>query len=321
MHFDLPLEELRTYRSTSPPPDDFDDFWEQTLSEARQRAQDPVVQQRDVGLRTVISYDVTFTGFAGDPIKGWYLHPKDADGPLPCVVEYVGYGGGRGFPTDWLLFPSCGYALLVMDNRGQGSSWQRGDTADPEAGAGPSFPGFLTQGIRQPQTAFYRRLYTDASLAVAAARALPGVDPSRIVLTGGSQGGALVLAAAALDGSVQGIMPDVPFLSDIRRAVALVDTYPYQEVVRYLRMHREQVDAVLASLDYFDTVHFAARCHNPAVFSVGLMDDVCPPSTVYAAFNSYAGPKQMHEFPFNEHEGGGTFHLQRKVAWLRSLFA
>jgi cephalosporin-C deacetylase len=63
-----------------------------------------------------------------------------------------------------------------------------------------------------------------------------------------------------------------------------------------------------------------ARC-SPALFSVALMDQTCPPSTVYAAYNAYAGPKQMLVYPFNDHEGGQAFHQVEQLQWLRKTFA
>jgi len=81
--------------------------------------------------------DVTFPGFAGQPIKGWFIRPRGAEGPLPAVVTYVGYGGGRGLPHDHLLWASAGYAQFVMDTRGQGAGWSVGDTPDDGPGAGP----------------------------------------------------------------------------------------------------------------------------------------------------------------------------------------
>jgi cephalosporin-C deacetylase len=79
------------------------------------------------------------------------------------------------------------------------------------------------------------------------------------------------------------------------------------------------VERVFQTLDYFDGVNFAARAKMPALFSVGLMDDICPPSTVYAAYNHYAGPKEMAVWAFNNHEGGGTFQTREKFKFFQRL--
>ena len=50
------------------------------------------------------------------------------------------------------------------------------------------------------------------------------------------------------------------------------------------------------------------------------MDETCPPSTVYAAFNAYGGPKEICVYHYNDHEGGGAFHQVRQLAWLHELF-
>ena len=128
--FDFPLEQLTNYRPERYEAADFDTFWQTTLVEARQHTLDPQFEPVDYGLKAQESFDVTFNGFAGQPIKGWLMLPRQHQDRLPCVVEYIGYGGGRGFPTDWLLWSSLGYAHLIMDTRGQGSSWLKGDTAD-----------------------------------------------------------------------------------------------------------------------------------------------------------------------------------------------
>jgi cephalosporin-C deacetylase len=138
-------------------------------------------------------------------------------------------------------------------------------------------------------------------------------------VTGGSQGGALTIAAAALQPDVWAAMPDVPFLCDFRRATELVETDPYCEIVRYLSVHRDQVDAVFGTLSYFDVAALGKLAKAPALFSVALMDTICPPSTVYAAYNRYGGQKQIAEYQFNNHEGGQNFHQSRQLDWLRPL--
>jgi len=329
--FDLPLAELRTYLPPANPPGDFSAFWEETLDQARQHPLQAEFTPVDFGLAALETYDVTFRGYAGQPVKGWFLMPRrlgrrqpaqQPPGSLPCVVEYIGYGGGRGYPLDWLVWASAGYAHLVMDTRGQGSVWLHGDTPDPEPeGSGPQVPGFLTRGIRSPHTYYYRRLYTDAVRAVEAARSHPAVDPRRLVVTGASQGGGVTLAVSGLiPGEVQIAMPEVPFLCDFRRATQLVDSEPYHEISVYCRTHRDEVESVFRTLAYFDGVQFACHARAQALFSVGLMDDVCPPSTVFAAYNHYAGPKEMRVYEYNQHDGGGTHHLREKLRFLKGIW-
>lgn len=318
MHFDLPLPELERYRPAEAAPADFDAFWEGTLAQARASDLNARFERVSSPLRTVEVYDVTYAGFGGSPVRGWLLLPAGAAGPLPCVVEYVGYGGGRGFPTDWLTVPSAGYAHFVMDTRGQGTAWRQGDTPDPQAGGEPHLPGFMTQGLASPHSYYYRRVYTDAVRAVEAARQHPRVDAARMAVMGGSQGGGLALAAAGLMPDLTLCLSDVPFLCHFSRALTLTDAAPYSEIAAYLRIHRTRVDTVTDTLRYFDGLHFAARARARALFSVGLMDQVCPPSTVYAAYNSYAGPKDIRVYPFNGHEGGEGLHTQEKLAALNT---
>lgn len=317
---DFPLDELRRYSPTIAVPTDLDRFWADTLADARRHPLAATFDPIDSGLRVISSLDVTFAGFGGSPIRAWLHLPADRPGPFPAVVEYIGYGGGRGLPHERVLWAAAGYAHFVMDTRGQGSTWAVGDTPDPEAGGAPFHPGFMTQGILDPSTYYYRRVFTDAVRAIEAVRSYPEVDASRIAVTGGSQGGGITIAAAALDPGVMAAMPDVPFLSDFRRAITFADSDPYSEIVRYLKAHRDHVERALATLAYFDVAGLGRLASAPALFSVGLMDAICPPSTVYAAFNAYGGPKEIREYPFNDHEGGQGFHDLAKLRWLAERF-
>lgn len=323
MLFDLPLDQLITYRPERTEPADFNEFWAKTLAGIRKTPLEARFDAVESGLKLVETYDVTFHGFGGQPIKGWLLLPAGAQQakPLPCVVEYIGYGGGRGLPMDWLLWSAAGYAHLVMDSRGQGSAWRTGDTPDLESeGGNPQFPGFMTRGILDPHTYYYRRLISDAVRAVESARTHPAVDASRIAVCGGSQGGGLALAVAGLVPDLAGLLSDVPFLCHYRRATEIVDSEPYAEIAHFCQRHRHKIDQVFATLSYFDGVNFAARAKAPALFSVGLMDEVCPPSTVFAAYNHYAGPKNIKVWPYNHHEGGESFQTVEKLKFLAQLF-
>jgi cephalosporin-C deacetylase len=312
---------LRAYSPDLTAPADLDSFWSRTLAEARTHELAATFAPVDSGLTVVDTFDVTFAGFGGAPIRGWLHLPAERDGRLPGVVEYVGYGGGRGLAHEQLLWAAAGYAHLVMDTRGQGSTWSVGATPDPDAPGDPAHPGFMTKGILDPASFYYRRLMTDAVRAVEAIRSHPSVDPERVAVTGGSQGGGLALASASLVDGLIGAMPDVPFLCDFPRAITLKDKDPYAEIGRYLKAHRDHVEQALATLAYFDMAILGGRATAPALFSVGLMDEVCPPSTVYAAFNRYGGPKEIVAYPFNDHEGGEGFHEVVKLRWLAQRLA
>lgn len=321
--FDLDPAALEAYRPDVREPADFDDFWSRTIAESRRSAGAATLERVDTVLTTLDVYDVTFPGFGGEPVKAWLHLPRgaaEAGTRLPTVIEFNGYGGGRGLATERLGWASAGYAHLFMDTRGQGSTWGApGATPDPH-GTGPSTNGFMTRGIESPEDYYYRRVFTDAVRLVDAARTLPFVDADRIAVTGGSQGGGITLAAAALSEGLVAVMPDVPFLCHFERAIGMTDREPYHEVVRYLSVHRGASAAVFETLSYFDGVNFARRVSAPALFSVALLDPVCPPSTVYAAYNRIErDDKQIRVYDFNEHEGGQAFQWEEQAHFLAAL--
>lgn len=318
--FDLSLRELREYRPEIEEPANFDAFWAATLAATRETPLNPTFSPVENGLQSIETFDVTFQGWGGQEIKAWLQLPRRREGQLPCVVEFIGYGGGRGVPVDWLLYASAGYAHLIMDTRGQGSAWRSGDTPDADAGGGPQYPGFMTRGVDQPKTYYYRRLIADAVRAVETARASTEIDPSRVAVAGGSQGGGVSLAVAGLGLDVAAVLADIPFLCHYRRATEITDAHPYAEIAHYLRVHHSRIDDVFRTLAYFDGVSFAARSAAPALFSVGLMDPITPPSTIFAAFNAYRGEKQIEVYPYGGHEASGGAHVTARLAFLRRLW-
>jgi len=319
-HTDLPLEELRRYDPQLPAPGDLWEFWDTTLAEAGGLPLDTSWTPVDSGLVAVETHDVSFAGSGSHPVRAWLHLPASAlrsDGPLPGVVQYQGYNGGRGLSHEHVFWASAGFAHLVVDTRGQGSGWTVGDTGDP-VGSAAAQPGFMTRGVLSPHDYYYRRVVTDAARAVEVLRGHPDVDGDRIAVTGISQGGGISLAVSALVPGVRAVMPDVPFLCDFPRATRIAPGDPYGEIVRYLKAHRDRVDRVFRTLSYFDGAVLGRGSSARALFSVGLMDQTCPPSTVFAAYHAYGGPKEICVYPFNDHEGGEAHHQRKQLAWLRT---
>lgn len=316
------LDDLERYSPTIVEPGDFEQFWSDTLAGATARPVLVDVRPEPTDLPLLDCWNVTFAGFGGDPVRAWYTRPAGARGPLPAVVEYAGYGRGRGLPHERLTWPVAGYAHLLMDNRGQAGQYGAGDTPDPHGAPGGPWP--VTWGILDPRDYHYRRLITDAVRAVEAVRALPGVDAGRVAVVGNSQGGGLALAVSGLVDDLAAVLTTAPFLCDMRRAVQLSDVPPYGEIAHYLAVHREAEEAVWRTLSYVDAVSLARRATAPAHFGVGLRDTVCPPRTGFAAYNQYGtasgrpGPpeREIHVYPFNGHEGGEALHVRRQLRWL-----
>ena len=315
---DLDENALRAYRSAHKEPDDFDAFWAATLAEAADVPLDVRMAPVEANLRTLEVFDVTFAGFGGHPIRAWLRLPRQRSGRLPAIVQFHSYASGRGHAVDNLLWASAGYAHLLVDVRGQGGDYAGGDTGDP-VGGGPAYPGFMTKGIASRESYFYRRVFVDAVRAVQAVRELDCVDPARVAAVGESQGGGIALAIAGLVPNLAALYVQAPLLCDIRRATLITHDGPYREIAGYLAAHRSSAARVFDTPGYFDAVGFARRATAPARFSAGLMDGLCPPSTVFGAYHAYAGPKQIAVWEYNGHDAGGCDDLDLVLRTFRSL--
>jgi cephalosporin-C deacetylase len=334
--FDLPLAQLRGYVSDVTPPADFGAFWDATIDEARAFPLDATFEPVENYLAVIDTFDVTFAGYGGARIKGWLHLPanRSAGTRLPVVVQYIGYSGGRGLVNQDTKWAQAGYAHFIMDTRGQGYGGGLGETPDPHSSAGDvAFAGLMTRGISSREDYYYRRVYMDAFRAVEAAQSHPAVDPARVVLAGVSQGGGIVVATAGLAaGRLDGViaaLPDVPFLQDFPRAIDITPRGPYPEIASFLARHRGRYEPVLEVLRYFDGVNLGRWATAPALYSAAQMDDICPPSTVFASFHAYGAgnagtsttgaAKDIEVYRFNNHEGGQEHHWIRQLVFLRKI--
>ena len=334
--FDLPLAQLRSYSSDVTPPEDLRQFWDATIREARAFPLDASFEPVENYLSVIDTFDVTFAGYGGAPVRGWLHLPahREPGAALPVVVQYVGYSGGRGLVNQDTRWAQAGYAHFIMDTRGQGYGGTLGETPDPHTSAGDvAHAGLMTRGLGSREDYYYRRVYVDAFRAVEAAQSHPAVDPSKVVLAGVSQGGGIVVATAGLAaGRLDGViaaLPDVPFLQDFPRAIDITPRGPYPEIAQFLARHRDRYDAALAVLRYFDGVNLARWATAPALYSAAQMDDICPPSTVFASFNAYGSgtagssgtgaDKEIEVYRFNNHEGGQEHHWIRQLLFLRKI--
>jgi cephalosporin-C deacetylase len=212
-------------------------------------------------------------------IFAWLCLPRGKTG-CPGLLLPPGYSGVPSLPRAWA---ELGFAALQVSPRGHHRS--DGDVA-------PGFPGYLTAGIEDPGSYIYRGAYCDVWRAVDVLVQRPEVDSSRIAVTGGRQGGALSLVAAAARPEIVAVAADVPFLTGIRDSLRLGSSYRYAEINDYIRQYPEREAHVLTTLDYVDTLNFADSIRVPTLLSAGLSDDVCRPETAYALYNRLQCPKK-----------------------------
>jgi cephalosporin-C deacetylase len=301
---DMPLSQLVDYVPELTAEADFDSFWAEAKSLSQKVPLDAIVRLvEDHPLKSVRIYDVVYKGADGTPIHGWYVTPKGEHRPgeLPVIVKYHGYSGNRGTPNDLLQWAAMGMAAFAIDARGQG-----GLTPDlavyPQGGA----PGWMTLGILDPESYYYKQVYLDCVRALDFVCSREEVDTGRIAVYGGSQGGGLALAAAGLDDRPKLAMPIYPFLCHFRRSVEIHATGPYTEIKNWFRRFDPEhlrEGQVYRTLSYFDGMNLAARIYARTLMAITLQDTTCPPSTCFAVYNHLAGDKELKLYHDYGHEG------------------
>jgi cephalosporin-C deacetylase len=300
--FDLPLDQLQTYTGCNPKPADFDAFWDRGLAELD--ALDPQVELVPSDFQTPYAecLDLFFTGVDRARIHAKLLRPRQASAPHPAVLQFHGYSGSSGDWTDKLPYAALGFTVAALDCRGQA-----GQSQDSGGVTGNTLKGHIIRGLQDsPEHLLFRQVFLDTALLARIVMAFPDVDENRVGATGGSQGGGLTLACAALEPRIRRAVSLFPFLSDYRRVWDLdLDVAAYEELRTYFRSFdplHEHEDEVFLKLGYIDVQHLAPRIRAETRMAVGLMDTVCPPSTQFAAYNRIPAPKSLWVYPDFGHE-------------------
>lgn len=299
---DMPLEQLYQYEGRNPMPADFDDYWNRSLNEMK--AVDAQVELVPALFQVPHAecFDLYFTGVRGARIHAKYVRPKHVQGPLPAVVSFHGYTGRSADWSELLGYPSLGIAIFAMDCRGQG-----GSSEDTGGVKGTTHNGHIIRGLDSgPDDLLFRHIFLDTAQLAGIAMGLPEIDESRVGAIGGSQGGALAIACAALEPRIKQAAPFYPFLSDYQRVWEMdLAKDAYEELRTYFRRfdpQHEREAEIFERLGYIDIQHLAPRIEAEVLMAVGLMDTICPPSTQFAAYNKIKAPKSLQIYPDFGHE-------------------
>jgi len=300
---DMPLDELKEYRGINPRPDDFDEYWDRALNEMR--GVDPHVEFVPAELTVPFAdiYHMYFTGVGGSRIHVQYLKPKNAAELHPALLIFHGYKVDSWDWSDKLNYVAMGYTVAAMDVRGQG-----GLSEDLSSVRGGTAYGHIIMGLEDsPEKLLYRSIFLDTAQLAYIVMGLPDVDETRVGATGASQGGGLTMACAGLVPELKKAAPVYPFLSDYRRVWEMdLARDAYQELRDFFRRRDPRhlrEEEMFTRLGYIDIQHLAPRIRAEVLMSTGLMDEICPPSTQFAAYNKITSSKQMDIYPDFGHEG------------------
>ena len=304
---DMSLERLREYQGRNPRPSDFEPFWDDALAEMH--ALDPQIElvPHQINAPFAECFHLYFTGTGGARVHAKYMRPKNGPAPHPAVLIFHGYSGSSGDWADKLNWVARGYSVAALDCRGQGGlSNDAGDVS------GTTLRGHIIRGLAdaldgKPHRMYYRHVFLDTALLARIVKGFHEVDENRIGALGGSQGGGLTLACAALAPDIKRAAPTFPFLCDYQRVWEMdLAKDAYDELKQFFRHHDPRHDReheVFTCLGYIDNQHLAPRIRARVLMPVGLMDTVCPPSSQFAAYNKITSPKDLLIYPDFGHEG------------------
>jgi cephalosporin-C deacetylase len=294
----MPKEVQADYQSKVNKPADFDAFWEGVLRQVETIPLGPEMMPEPLRTSDDIEvFQVFYNSLDQVRIAAWYCRPTPRAERTPAILFLPGYQMDPPIPKEWA---HKGYIALSVAPRGKLRSDRQFN---------PGYPNLLTYNIVDRQTYAYRGFYVDAWRGIDFLLSRPEVDPTRIGVTGTSQGGGLTITTAAMRAEVRAAAAGAPYLCGFLDAIELTHTYPYEEINDYLRLHPDRRPAVEETLAYFDGINFADKIACPIIVNIGLQDNVCPPETGYALFNKIgAKDKRLCTYDGHGHDAGRHQH-------------
>ena len=307
--FEMPLPQLLTYKGTNPRPDDHQEYWERAKKQMHALGTACELVPAAFQAPNVDCFDLWFTGVGGARVYAKLLVPRHAE-KCPALLRFHGYSGDSGDWMHHLAYAQAGFVVAAMDCRGQG-----GQSQETGGVLGTTFRGHIVRGLDdKPENLLMRHNFLDTAQLAGLVMDMPEVDADRVAAMGGSQGGGLTVACAALEPRIARLAPRCPFLSDYRRVWEMdLAKDAYEELRTFFRQfdptHAREAE-IFTRLGYIDIAHLAPRIQGQVLWAAGLMDTICPPSTQFAAYNKITSPKDMILYPDYGHESYPGFDDQ-----------
>ena len=285
-------------KPTTPLPADFDAFWTAGRKELSKIPPDVKLTKMPAYCNNMQnSYKISFANVDGTRIYGFLSVPKNRKGPFPAIFSVPGAGPGNNTPVlkNWA---AKGTLALFMNVH----------QADPTASDYYKHYDVMNRGVPywykgwpSREQLYFRRAYLGIDRALNYLVSRPDFDKKHLVVFGISQGGGSALIMAGLNpDKVTAVAASVPAFCDHMGYLAnRKPGWPqFSRLKNYRAGYNKEANGILP---YFDAANFARKITCPTIVAVGFVDNHCPPSSVYAAFNLIEAPKRMFNGPTMGH--------------------
>lgn len=277
-----------TIQPTVKLPADFQTWWASAMAENDKLPMDvKMTLLPDRCTEQVNVYHVSLQNWkAGARLYGILCVPKK-EGKYPAVLKVPG-AGIRPYRGD-VDFAEQGIISLEIGIHGISVIMEQQNYNDLLAGWNNHY---WNNGIHDKDTYFYKRVFLGCIRANDFLTSLPQWDGRNLGVMGSSQGGSLTLVTAGLDKRVTAAAPVHPAMCDMTGYLKnRAGGWPHY-LADKTRWNRPSHTDVLETITYYDAVNFARLITVPTLFSFGYNDNVCPPTSVYAAYNVINAPKE-----------------------------
>lgn len=273
-------------------PDDFISFWDKALKDARGCGLTPRIRELpELSTDDVVVYRVSYAvGHVNSRFYGVLAMPRKV-GKYPAVIFYPGAGVYPVKPA--MEFAERGVISLSIGIHGIPGDLDAEVYRNLDWGA---LQGYQTHNMEVRDRYYYRRVIMGAVRAVDFVKELDNCN-GMIATYGGSQGGFLSIATAAL-------CPDVRFLVAHFPAMSDLTGYLHGRAGGWPHMLRDEFNKkpeIINTLSYYDTVNFARLLSVPGFYTYGYNDTTCPPTSLLSVFNTISAPKEFRIAPTTWH--------------------
>lgn len=277
-------------------PEDFHDFWEETISRVRQVPLD--TQLTLIEDKCTDTYNIYQVSYLNNEYKnrsyGILTIPKK-NGKFPAIIRFPGAGvhplGGN------LAIADRDIITLNLYIHPFPVLWKK-EFYDNLRDS--PYIDYKFWGSYGRDSYYFKRVISGCVKAVDVIFSLPQFDGKNLASWGSSQGGALSIITTSLDKRINMLVALCPAMCDFTgylhgRAGGWPHFFNQENIKNY------KTEDVLNTLPYYDVVNFARNITVPGFYSWGFKDETTPPTSFYSAYNVIKAPKHVFIIPEGQH--------------------